>query len=89
MEGNIIRVYYIKKTVGPGGEDIDKDKTAYTIEYYYEGVRDNDRTLLVNVNKGQVITDSDIAANITANTKEGYKLLMTTNTPLTVTEDVN
>ena len=87
MDGNVIRVYYIKKVIGPGGEEI--KNTAYTVEYYYGGVRDNNRTLLVNATKGQVITDSDIAANVTANTKEGYRWLMTTNTPLTITEDVN
>ncbi len=68
---NIMKVYYVKDTF------------EYTVEYYYEGIKDSSKT---EVNKQ---TYNDIINNYTDKNITGYKLEKTENLPLTITEDVN
>ena len=87
MKNNVIRVYYIsKKVTGPDGSEIDNNKVGYTMEYFYNGVKDNTRTELVVAAKGDIV--NDVNARVTANTKDGFKLLQVVNMPLTVSENM-
>ncbi len=64
----MIKVYYVKDTFG------------YTVEYYYDGVKDDSKTETLNAEYGSQITDYR-DKNIT-----GYKFEKTENLPLTVSE---
>ncbi len=66
---NVIRVYYVK------------DNFDYTVEYYYDGVKDDSKT----DTKGA--TYKDRITTYTDKNKTGYRLDKTENLPLTVTED--
>jgi len=64
---NVIKVYYVK------------DEFPYTVEYYYDGVKDNSKTVTSSAEFGSVIntyTDKNI---------DGYKFSKTENLPLTIT----
>ncbi len=69
LEENIIKVYYVK------------DKFNYTVEYYYDNVKDESKTETAKVTYQDVIEDY-IDKNIV-----GYKLDKTENLPLTVSEN--
>ena len=69
-ENNVIKVYYVK------------DKFNYTIEYYYDGVQDESKTVTSEATYQQEITEYE-DKNIV-----GYKLEKVEGMPLAVTEIV-
>ena len=69
--GDVIKVYYVK------------DKFNYTVEYYYDGIIDEDKTDLLEGLYGDIIT------TYTDKNIEGYKLYKTINLPLTITENAS
>ena len=68
-ENNVIKVYYIKTSYG------------YTIEYYYNGVKDDDATVTDTAKYGSKINEYP------NKNREGFSLEKTENCPLTVTEN--
>ena len=68
VENNVIKVYYIK------------DQFNYTVEYYYDGEIDADKTETIEATYQDVIEEYE-DKNIT-----GYRLDKTENLPLTITE---
>ena len=68
VENNIIKVYYIK------------DKFNYTVEYYYDGQKDEAKTATIDATYQDIITEYE--DKVIA----GYKLEKTENIPLTVQE---
>lgn len=66
---NIIKIFYVK------------DKFEYTVEYYYDGVKDDTATEYAESIYGNKIRTYLSKANI------GYKLDTTQNLPLTITEN--
>ena len=67
-DNNVIKVYYVKDSFG------------YTVEYYYDNVKDNSKTESSSA-EYQSIIDSYTDKNIT-----GYKFDKTENLPLTISE---
>ncbi len=68
-ENNIIKVYYVK------------DKFDYTVEYYYDGIKDNSKTEKIKA------TFEEIIKNYPDKNITGYRLEKTENLPLTITEN--
>ena len=66
--GEIIKVYYVK------------NQFNYTVEYYYNGVIDNEKTVVQKATYEEIITDYE-DKNIL-----GYRLEKTEGTPLKITE---
>ncbi|MDP3388135.1 MAG: InlB B-repeat-containing protein, partial [Eubacteriales bacterium] len=66
---NVIKVYYIK------------DNFDYSIEYYYDGTIDNDKTVTGSALFGSQVT------SYTDKVIDGYKLGSTDNLPMTITSD--
>ena len=65
---NVIRIYYVK------------DKFNYTVEYYYEGILDEENTDIIEA------TYKDVIKTYTDKVKVGYKFDETDNLPLTISE---
>ena len=65
---NVIKIYYVK------------DKFDYTVEYYYEGVLDEENTEIIEA------TYKDVIKTYTDKVKVGYKFDETDNLPLTISE---
>src|SRR5574344_1852669 len=74
---NIIKVYYIK------------DNFAYDINYYYDGVKDTERTFSNLGKYNSVIIASDVQTLIETNKIDGYEFQKITGTPLTINENRN
>ena len=68
VENNIIKVYYIK------------DKFNYTVNYYYDGEKDESATSTYTA------TYKDIINTYEDKTKDGYRLDRVENMPLEVSE---
>ena len=83
IENNIIKVYYV--AIIPDVEE----KVGYKIEYYYDEEIDNDKSELIEVDKGAVITKEDIVTKAEENKEEGYELLDIVRFPLTATENID
>ena len=66
---NVIRVYYVK------------DSFNYTVEYYYDGTKDDSKT------ETESATYQDVISTYTDKMIDGYKLQKTEHLPLTVTEN--
>ena len=67
---NVLKVYYVK------------DSFDYTVEYYYDGIKDDSKT--------EGPTKAEFASQITSYTDkniDGYKLDKTENLPLTITSN--
>ena len=67
---NVIRVYYVKDTFN------------YTVEYYYDEVKDEEKTDNLSATYGEEIT------TYTEKLKDGYKFDKVENLPLIVTENL-
>ena len=67
-EENVIKVYYVRDTFG------------YTVEYYYNGVKDDNATVTSSALYNEVISTYE------DKNREGYSLEKTENNPLTITE---
>ncbi|MBQ7087360.1 MAG: VWA domain-containing protein [Clostridia bacterium] len=65
---NVINVYYVKDSFG------------YTVEYYYDNVKDDSKTERIEAVFGETIN------NYTDKVKTGYVFEKTVGTPLTITE---
>ena len=85
IENNVIKVYYVTKNEENPDEN---DKFAYRIEYYYDNEIDNEKTELLEAEKGTVISKEDIEAKAASGIVDGYRLFTLVNAPLTVSEDV-
>ena len=68
-EENVMKIYYVK------------NEFNYTVEYYYDGVIDSDKTDIINATYQDEITE------YTDKVITGYKLDKTEGNPLTVTEN--
>ena len=68
-EENVIKVYYVKNTF------------KYTVEYYYDGILNEENT------EEYTATFQDVIENYEDKNITGYKLAKTENLPLTVTEN--
>ena len=63
---NIIKVYYITRNPG-------NNRSAYTIEYYYDEVIDNTKTEVIIADVGQEIRKEDLNNKIIQNIIENYR----------------
>ena len=72
--GTVIKVYYVKDSFG------------YTVEYYYEGTKDESKTEPGTAEYESVITEADI--EIDSKNIEGYRFEKTENAPLTISTNV-
>ena len=71
LENNVIKIYYVKDTFN------------FTVEYYYDGVINEDNT------EEHTATFQDVIENYTDKNITGYKLEKTENLPLTITENLD
>ncbi|MGP8315096.1 hypothetical protein ACG0Z4_30020, partial [Enterocloster aldenensis] len=69
--GNVIRVYYVKDTFG------------YTVEYYYDGEKDDSKT------ETSSATYQDVIGTYTDKNITGYKFSKVENLPLTIGTDAS
>ena len=69
--GDVIKVYYVK------------DNFNYTIEYYYDGIKDVEKTANKSALYQSIITEEDVENKIT----EGYVFDRIENIPLTINEN--
>ena len=69
VENNVIKVYYVK------------DQFSYTVEYYYDNVKDEALT------ENYTATYQDVIESYTDKVKDGYRLEKVEGVPLTVTEN--
>ena len=68
-DNNVIKVYYVK------------DQFSYTVEYYYDNVKDEALT------ENYTATYQDVIESYTDKVKDGYRLEKVEGVPLTVTEN--
>ena len=66
--GSVIKVYYVKDTF------------EYTVEYFYDAVRDNSKT------ENKTATYEEVITEYTDKNKTGYRFEKVEGTPLTITE---
>ena len=71
---NEIRVYYVE------AENLERE---YKVEYYFDGILDENSTEIINANKGDVIE------SVNDKIIRGYELDKTENLPLTVSDEDN
>ena len=76
IEDNIIKICYIKDVFG------------YTVEYYYNGTIDDQKTERIEAQVGDIITIETLNRNIEQNTITGYKYDTAENLPLTINENL-
>ena len=68
-DSNVIKVYYVK------------DKFNYTVEYYYDGTKNAEKTDMIEA------TYQDVISTYTDKNINGYRLQKVEGIPLTITED--
>ncbi len=89
IDNNVIKVFYQKVELTPGGEVVENNKVGYKIEYYYDDEINNEKTEVNEVEKGTVISKEEVNNKAEANLISGYKVLAVINAPLTVGETDN
>ena len=91
IENNVVKVHYEKEgedKPNPDNPDLKLDSN-YKIEYYYNGVRNNNLTEIHEASKGEEITENRIKENIEKNKTEDLISVSLLNVPLMVSEDLS
>ena len=91
IENNVVKVHYEKEgedKPNPDNPDLKLDSN-YKIEYYYNGVRNNNLTEIKEASKGEEITENRIKENIEKNKTEDLISVSVLNVPLMVSEDLS